>query len=365
MMWRDGERSLRGRAPNFGDLDSTPVPGLRRVLRAPATPRAIEPHPARRKAMLPIETARGCWYGMKNHCTFCGLNRAGMDFRCMKPGAGAATAQGPVAPIRHARLQRHRQHPRPGIHVAALRAARRRTYRPAAALRDPAEAVPCAAAARCAMAGWCRVQPGIESFCTHVLTLMRKNITGSGQPRAAEVDHLLRDQQPLQRPLRLPWRNRGDYRGAGRRLRKHRPSAAAVRNRPGPARPRIADVRACPTSTRCTVLRPSRCYRHIYPADHDLARSRRTSSSTTPMRPGRRVVRRMPEAGGGLEATLAAQAAAIPARVKTWESVSDPRRAQRHVPAITDSTTRTPPLYEQCTDARTADGAAQRARLWR
>ena len=31
--------------------------------------------------LLPIETARGCWWGMKNHCTFCGLNRSGMEFR--------------------------------------------------------------------------------------------------------------------------------------------------------------------------------------------------------------------------------------------------------------------------------------------
>jgi len=31
--------------------------------------------------LLPIETARGCWWGVKNHCTFCGLNRSGMEFR--------------------------------------------------------------------------------------------------------------------------------------------------------------------------------------------------------------------------------------------------------------------------------------------
>lgn len=30
---------------------------------------------------LPLESSRGCWWGMKNHCVFCGLNGAGMDFR--------------------------------------------------------------------------------------------------------------------------------------------------------------------------------------------------------------------------------------------------------------------------------------------
>ncbi len=30
---------------------------------------------------LPIETSRGCWWGAKHHCTFCGLNGVGMTFR--------------------------------------------------------------------------------------------------------------------------------------------------------------------------------------------------------------------------------------------------------------------------------------------
>jgi len=34
---------------------------------------------------LPIETARGCWWGEKSHCTFCGLNGATMFFRSKPP----------------------------------------------------------------------------------------------------------------------------------------------------------------------------------------------------------------------------------------------------------------------------------------
>lgn len=30
---------------------------------------------------VPIETSRGCWWGAKHHCTFCGLNGVGMAFR--------------------------------------------------------------------------------------------------------------------------------------------------------------------------------------------------------------------------------------------------------------------------------------------
>jgi magnesium-protoporphyrin IX monomethyl ester (oxidative) cyclase len=34
---------------------------------------------------VPFETARGCWWGMKAHCTFCGLNGLSMSFRSKSP----------------------------------------------------------------------------------------------------------------------------------------------------------------------------------------------------------------------------------------------------------------------------------------
>jgi ribosomal peptide maturation radical SAM protein 1 len=33
------------------------------------------------KAAVTFEGSRGCWWGQKKHCTFCGLNAEGMDFR--------------------------------------------------------------------------------------------------------------------------------------------------------------------------------------------------------------------------------------------------------------------------------------------
>ena len=33
------------------------------------------------KVMLPFETSRGCWWGERHHCTFCGLNGTSMKFR--------------------------------------------------------------------------------------------------------------------------------------------------------------------------------------------------------------------------------------------------------------------------------------------
>jgi ribosomal peptide maturation radical SAM protein 1 len=37
-------------------------------------------HPA-----LPFQTARGCWWGEKTHCTFCGISRTAMKFRAKTP----------------------------------------------------------------------------------------------------------------------------------------------------------------------------------------------------------------------------------------------------------------------------------------
>ena len=45
----------------------------------------ILPRSGHRGVSLPIETARGCWWGAKHHCTFCGLNRTAMSFRSKSP----------------------------------------------------------------------------------------------------------------------------------------------------------------------------------------------------------------------------------------------------------------------------------------
>lgn len=34
---------------------------------------------------LPIETARGCWWGQKHHCAFCGIPGSGLRFRAKRP----------------------------------------------------------------------------------------------------------------------------------------------------------------------------------------------------------------------------------------------------------------------------------------
>jgi ribosomal peptide maturation radical SAM protein 1 len=45
------------------------------------------------KAAVTFESSRGCWWGQKKHCTFCGLNAEGMEFRVKRPENTLATVE--------------------------------------------------------------------------------------------------------------------------------------------------------------------------------------------------------------------------------------------------------------------------------
>src|SRR5258708_39880562 len=85
IIWGDnGEVKFAGRAPNFQNMNATPVPDFDEYFYS-RREGGYQDYDGATEALLPIETARGCWWGMKNHCTFCGLNRNGMEFRAKTP----------------------------------------------------------------------------------------------------------------------------------------------------------------------------------------------------------------------------------------------------------------------------------------
>lgn len=62
------------------DLDQLPIPDFDDYFdQLHHTSLPVEP------AHLVIETSRGCWWGAKHHCTFCGLNGDSMTFRSKSP----------------------------------------------------------------------------------------------------------------------------------------------------------------------------------------------------------------------------------------------------------------------------------------
>jgi magnesium-protoporphyrin IX monomethyl ester (oxidative) cyclase len=78
-----GDASAKGSPPRpvVRNLDALPTPDYGHyfeTLRASPLSGMIEP-------WLLAESSRGCWWGEKSHCTFCGLNGIGMKYRSKSP----------------------------------------------------------------------------------------------------------------------------------------------------------------------------------------------------------------------------------------------------------------------------------------
>src|SRR4030095_16127246 len=70
-------------AEQTGALDETPLPRFEEYFdRLAKTSFATE---LDADVQLVYESARGCWWGAKSHCTFCGLNGSSMAFRSKSP----------------------------------------------------------------------------------------------------------------------------------------------------------------------------------------------------------------------------------------------------------------------------------------
>lgn len=174
LVWRDRGRSIvNGSGAPVKAMDELPIPDFSDYFHSRERSQAA----AQVSPVLLFETSRGCWWGAKSHCTFCGLNGHTMAYRSksahrvldelgeliekwpcptleavdnildMKyfdtvlPTLEKMTLPGPVFYEVKANMKRH--------HVAALQRAQ-----------------------------VLRIQPGIESLSDHVLKLMRKGTTG-------------------------------------------------------------------------------------------------------------------------------------------------------------------------------------------
>ena len=77
VMRRNGESISTGPALNVRNMDELPIPDYSdyfRDLYQSGTSSQVLPN-------LLFESSRGCWWGAKHHCTFCGLNGGSMAFR--------------------------------------------------------------------------------------------------------------------------------------------------------------------------------------------------------------------------------------------------------------------------------------------
>ena len=171
----DGIVVRRGGESHYTTLLPERVPDLN-GLPYPDYDDFFEQLPANRSRMLSMETSRGCWWGAKHHCIFCGLNAATIAFR----RKDAARALEELLYL----VERHRpdriemvdnildmryfkellpEVARRGLDLDVFYEAKANlTWEQLRQLRE---------------AGVRRIQPGIESFSTDILRLMRKGTT--------------------------------------------------------------------------------------------------------------------------------------------------------------------------------------------
>lgn len=69
-----------GQASPFLDLETSPTPNYDEYFNRIES-LSLSSH----SGILPFESSRGCWWGQKSHCTFCGLNGHGMAYRSKSP----------------------------------------------------------------------------------------------------------------------------------------------------------------------------------------------------------------------------------------------------------------------------------------
>jgi ribosomal peptide maturation radical SAM protein 1 len=82
LVYRCGGISIStGRPEPVGDLNRLPVPDFDDYVTQLGTNQLL----GRLSIRLQFETSRGCWWGMKKHCTFCGFNAETMEFGAKSP----------------------------------------------------------------------------------------------------------------------------------------------------------------------------------------------------------------------------------------------------------------------------------------
>lgn len=176
IVFRDADGVPRATAAGepVTDLDSVPPPDYDDYFGA----LAASPVLAGVIPRLLIETSRGCWWGARHHCTFCGLNGLSMGYRAKSPDR--------VLDELDSLVDRYRV---PFVSAVdnIMDMAAFRSFLPRLAARDGGPSLSLFYETKANLrhtqirllraAGVDHIQPGLESLSGHVLRLMRKGTT--------------------------------------------------------------------------------------------------------------------------------------------------------------------------------------------
>jgi ribosomal peptide maturation radical SAM protein 1 len=270
IMWRNGDKiEYAGRAPNFHAMNETPIPEFDEYFYA-REEGGYEGWEESCEPMLPIESARGCWWGEKHHCTFCGLNRSGMEFRAKDP-------ERVIEQIEYL-SRKHGLYSFNAIdNIMAPEYAEKLFRRLAEANTDVElhyEIRPNFSRTqlgRMRKGGLNSVQPGVESLSTNVLKSMRKMTTGMRNVELIKWCTYYDISCMYNILMRFPGETVEDYRMQAELVPKiaHlQPPWGIVKARADRGSPMYTD----PASQSIRKLKPAVCYDYIFPKKFNLER---------------------------------------------------------------------------------------------
>jgi ribosomal peptide maturation radical SAM protein 1 len=168
-----GSTSVSTGAPEMiRNMDDLPLPDFSDYFHAIATSAlGVDVVPT-----LLFESSRGCWWGAKSHCTFCGLNGQSMTFRSKSP-ARALSEITWLADVWRTDLVEAVDNILDMKYFHELLPALARSERTLQLFYEVKANLTRAQVQLLRDAGVHRIQPGIESLSDHVLRLMRKGTT--------------------------------------------------------------------------------------------------------------------------------------------------------------------------------------------
>lgn len=160
-------------------LEAVPAPDFDDFFTAAAAV-GLAPAPAWQKlAFLPFESSRGCWWGEKCHCAFCGLNGEGIRYRAKSARRVLDTLSELAAHYPQTHAYRATDNILPPGYFDDLfpRLQNKHLGLQSELFYEVRVTLTRSQLQQMAAAGVTCVQPGIESLSTHLLRLMHKGAT--------------------------------------------------------------------------------------------------------------------------------------------------------------------------------------------
>lgn len=262
-----GEVVMTPPAPLQRALDDLPVPDYAEYFQR-AEDLDLLPRVGHRRVWIPFESARGCWWGERHHCTFCGLNGTAMQFRAKSPER--------VFDELAQQARRYRSFYFESVdnildvdYLTKLLPALVSSGSDYEIFYEVKGNISRAQLKLMAQAGLNRIQPGLESLSSNVLRLMRKGV------RAAQNVNVLRWARyyGIDVAWNVLWgfpgetaQDYADQAEVAPHLLHLQPPASAGRIWMERFSPLFAD------EDKLRWRRPERSYHHVYPSVVELAR---------------------------------------------------------------------------------------------